>query len=313
MSYGVPMPRILRVLSAVICATVSIALGQTGGTIPVDGATLFYREFGSGQPLVIVGGLAGASNDYLVSLAQQMGTRFRTILIDMRGTGGSTITRLDTSNVSPRRVAEDLEALRKHLQIKSWIVVGHAFGGSVALTYAVLFPTGIRALLLVGPTGIDLNFFNYYSVNIGARMSKEDSAMFNEWRNISPWSPRKPKAKLEQFRASLGGYFVDRRHLAGVRDMITERTYVAAVAETYWSAFMDHTPRMHDLLPTLKVPAIIIQGDQDPVDRRTADRIRSALKTAKYKEVRSSGAFPWLERPKDFWTAADLFLKNLRR
>lgn len=307
------MPRLLRLLLAIVCTIASVALGQTSSTLPVDGATLFYREIGSGQPLVIVGGLAGASNDYLVPLAQEFGKRFRTILIDMRGTGGSSITRLDTSNVGPRRVAEDLEALRKHLQIKSWVVIGHAFGGTVALTYAVLFPTSIRGLLLVGPTGIDLSFFNYYSLNIGARMSKEDSALFNEWRNISPWSPRKPKAKLEQFRATLGGYFVDRSHLASVRDMITDRTYVAVVAETYWSAFMNQTPRMHELLPTLKAPAIIIQGDKDPVDRRTADRIRTALKTAKYKEIRNSGAFPWLEKPKDFWTAADLFLKNLRR
>jgi proline iminopeptidase len=289
------------------------AFAQTASTIPVDGATLFYRETGSGQPLVIVGGLAGASNDYLVPLAQEFGKRYRTVLIDMRGTGGSTITRLDTSNVSPRRVAEDLEALRKNLQIRSWVVVGHAFGGSVALTYAALFPSSLRGLLLIGPTGIDVKFFDYYNANIGARMSKEDSAMFNEWRNVSAWSPRRPKAKLEQFRATLGGYCVDRRHLASVREIITDRTYVAVVAETYWSAFVDHTPRMHDLLPTLKVPAIIIQGDKDPVDRRTADRIRSALKTAKYKEIRNSGAFPWLEKPKDFWTAADLFLKNLRR
>lgn len=313
MSSLMPIPRLLRSFLAVVIATLSVALGQTASTIPVDGATLFYREVGSGQPLVIVGGLAGASNDYLVPLGQEFGKRFRTVLIDMRGTGGSTITRLDTSNVGPRRVAEDLEALRKHLQITSWVVVGHAFGGSVALTYAAMYPSCVRGLLLIGPTGIDLSFFNYYSLNIGARMSKEDSAMFNEWRNISPWSPRKPKAKLEQFRATLGGYFVDRRHLQTVREVVNDRTYVAVVAETYWSAFMDHTPRMHDLLPSLKAPAIIIQGDKDPVDRRTADRIRTVLKTAKYKEIRNSGAFPWLEKPKDFWTAADLFLKNLRR
>lgn len=303
----------LFTLVAVVCTLTSATFAQTASTLRVDGATLFYREYGSGQPLVIVGGLAGASNDYLVPLAQEFGKRFRTVLIDMRGTGGSSITRLDTSNVSPRRVAEDLEALRKHLKLERWVVVGHAFGGSVALTYASIFPGSFRGLFLIGPTGIDLNFFTYYNTNIGARMSKEDSAQFNQWRNVGPWSPQKPKAKLEQFRAMLGGYFVDRRHLSGVQATITEKTYFGAVAETYWSAFMDHSPRMHSLLPSFKAPAMIIQGDKDPVDRRTADRIRTALKSAKFKEIRNSGAFPWLEKPKDFWTAADLFLKNLRR
>jgi proline iminopeptidase len=304
--------RFLGIL-AVVVSTMAIASAQTASTLRVDGATLFYREYGSGQPLVIVGGLAGASNDYLVPLAQEFGKRFRTILIDMRGTGGSTITRLDTSNVAPKRVAEDLEALRKHLQVQSWVVVGHAFGGSVALTYAALFPKSFRGLLLVGPTGIDLRFFDYYNQNIGARMSKEDSAQFNQWRDVSTWSPQKPKAKLEQFRAMLGGYFVDRRHLESVRAAITDRTYFSAVAETYWASFMEHSPRHHDMLRSFKAPVVIIQGDKDPVDRRTADRIRTPLKAAKYKEIRGSGAFPWLEKPKEFWAAADVFLKNLRR
>ncbi len=313
MGIHVTLRRDLLVLVTFLSTTLSVVSAQTSTTLPVDGSTLFYREYGSGQPLVVVGGLAGASNDYLATLAQDLGKRFRTILIDMRGTGGSTITRLDTANVAPRRVAEDLEALRKHLQIKRWVVVGHAFGGSVALTYASLFPEGIRGLLLIGPTGVDAGFLDYYHRNIGARMSKEDSALFNQWRHISSWSPQKPKAKLEQFRAMLGGYFVDRRSLEDVRSLINERTYVSAVAETYWAAFKDRSPRMHDLLPSFKAPTMIIQGDKDPVDRRTADRIRKALKTAKYKEIRNSGAFPWLEKPKDFWTAADLFLKNLRR
>lgn len=307
------MPRIFFALAVIVGVPFHTVMPQTAGTVLVDGATLFYREYGVGKPLIIVGGLAGASNDYLVPLAEEFGKRFRTIMIDMRGTGGSTITRLDTSNVGARRVAEDLEALRKHLKLQTWVVVGHAFGGSVALTYAALFPTSVRALVLVGPTGIDDRFADDYRRNIAARMSSDDSALFNQWRNVSTWSPRKPKAKLEQFRATLGGYFVDRQHLEAVRNNITERTYVAVVAETYWSSSVDRSISLRDRLRSFNAPSIIIQGEKDPVDRRTADRIRTVLTTAKYKEIRNSGAFPWLERSRDFWTAADLFLKNLRR
>ncbi len=311
MDTDMTMRRNLLALLVVVCTTTSVLLAQSSSTLRVDGATLFYREYGSGEPLVIVGGLAGASGDYLVPLAQEFGKRYRTFLIDMRGTGGSTISRLDTANVSPRRVAEDLESLRAEKKIARWIVVGHAFGGSVALTYATIYPKGIRALFLVGPTGIDLRFFDYYNLNVGARMSKEDSSLYNEWRHVGSWSPQKPKARLEQFRATLGGYFVNRRALESVRATITDRTYVGVVAETYWGAFMDHSPRMHAILPTFKAPVIIIQGDNDPVDRRTADRIRTALKSAKYKEIKNCGAFPWLEKPKEFWSVANVFLKTL--
>lgn len=289
------------------------ALAQTISTIPVDGAMLSYREYGKGDPLVIVGGLAGASNDYLVPLAQEFGKKYRTILIDMRGTGGSTLSRLDTSNVNVRRVCQDLEMLRGHLKLTTWVVVGHAFGGSVALTYAGLYPKSIRGLLLVGPTGVDLRFFDYYNVNIAKRMNLEDSALFKQWASIGRWSPQRPKAMLERFRAMLGGYVVDRKRLPEIRSAMTEHTYISAVAEVYWSAFIDHSPPVSLLLRSFKAPSIIIQGAQDPVDKRTADRIRTSLKSARYKEIKSCGAFPWLEQPKEFWSAANVFLKNLKK
>lgn len=301
-------------------ATFVVAIGpqlsapsQTIATLPVDGAVLSYREYGKGDPLVIVGGLAGASGDYLVPLAEEFGKRYRTILIDMRGTGGSTIIRLDSGNVNARRVAADLESLRGHLRIKNWIVVGHAWGGTVALNYAGLYPKGIRGLLLIGPTGIDLRFFDYYNVNIGAHMSREDSALFNQWRHVGPWSPQRPKAKLEQFRAMLGGYVVDRKPLPALRAAVNERTYFSAVAEVYWTAFIEHSPPLHAILPSFRAPSLIIQGDKDPVDKRTADRIRTSLKVARYKEIKACGAFPWLEQPREFWSGANVFLKNLRK
>ncbi len=289
------------------------AFSQTIATLPVDGAVLSYREYGKGDPLVIVGGLAGVSGDYLVPLAEEFGKRYRTFLIDMRGTGGSSIIRLDSGNVNARSVAADLETLRGHLKIKQWIVVGHAWGGTVALNYAGLYPRGIRGLLLVGPTGIDLRFFDYYNLNIGARMTREDSTLFNQWRHVGRWSPQRPKAKLEQFRAMLGGYVVDRKVLPALRSAINEHTYISAVAEVYWTAFIDHSPPLHDILPSFTAPSLIIQGDKDPVDKRTADRIRKPLKVARYKEIKACGAFPWLEQPKEFWSAANVFLSNLRK
>ena len=289
------------------------ASAQTISTLQVDGATLLFREYGKGDPLVIVGGLAGASNDYLVPLAQEFGKKYRTILIDMRGTGGSTINRLDTNNVNACRVASDLEALRGHLKLKTWIVVGHAWGGGMALTYAGLYPKAIRGLLLIGPTGIDVKFIDYYSGNIAKRMTHEDSVLYNQWTHVSRWSPQRPKAMLEQFRAKLGGYVVDRKQLPNLRATFTERTYVSAVAEVYWSAFLDHSPDLRSLLISFKSPAIILQGALDPVDKRTAERIRTALKGARYKEIKSSGAFPWLEQPKEFWAASNVFLKNLKK
>jgi proline iminopeptidase len=81
--------------------------------------------------------------------------RFRIISFDQRGAGrseplgGLTDNRLDD-------LAADVETLRRHLGVDRWVLLGHSFGGAIALRYAQLWPQHCRKLILVAPvTGRD--------------------------------------------------------------------------------------------------------------------------------------------------------------
>lgn len=301
-----------RHLCALWLFALSSAIGQPSATIPTEAGVLHYREFGKGGiPAVIVGGLAGVASDYLIPLAQELGKRGRTILIDQRGTGGSRVSRVDTATLSAAGIVKDLELLRNALKIKRWVLVGHSWGGTVAMNYAGLRPNGIRGLLLIGPAGFDLRIFDYYNVNIMAGMTREDSVEFMRWSQVGPGDPQRNRAKVEQFRAMLGGYLVNRGSLSALRTAITDQTYTPSVAEAYWYSFMDRSPPLLDILPSFTAPSIIIQGEKDPVDRRTADRIRRGLKVATIELLPNCGGFPWLECPEQFWRAADRFLRKI--
>ena len=47
---------------------------------------------------------------------------------------------------------EDCEELRKSLQIEKWSIIGHSFGGYVALLYASIYPSSIEKIIFEGPT-----------------------------------------------------------------------------------------------------------------------------------------------------------------
>lgn len=76
-------------------------------------------------------------------------THYRIVLHDQRGAGRSRPAACVEKNDTARLVA-DIEALRAHLGIESWIVFGGSWGSSLALAYAQTHPERVRALVLRG-------------------------------------------------------------------------------------------------------------------------------------------------------------------
>jgi proline iminopeptidase len=69
------------------------------------------------------------------------------IYVDLRGQGRSAAAPLETCTIS--QMADDLEALRQYLGIERPVVIGHSFGGFVALTYATRYPDNLAGLVML--------------------------------------------------------------------------------------------------------------------------------------------------------------------
>ena len=75
--------------------------------------------------------------------------RWRIVLFDQRGCGRSRADDLLHANTTPHLVA-DIEALRAHLGIGSWLLFGGSWGATLALAYAQQHPQRVRGLVLRG-------------------------------------------------------------------------------------------------------------------------------------------------------------------
>jgi pimeloyl-ACP methyl ester carboxylesterase len=112
-------------------------------------------ESGSGDPLLLVHGLGTDSSawDRVTPLLAQ---RFRVIAVDLPGYSlGSNVATVPSGD----ELAAGLDALLDRLAIESAVVVGHSFGGAVALLTAHYFPTRVAGLALIAPGGfgVELN------------------------------------------------------------------------------------------------------------------------------------------------------------
>jgi pimeloyl-ACP methyl ester carboxylesterase len=106
--------------------------------------SLFYQEFGSGTPLVILHGLLGSSDNWR-GFARQLADSHRIILIDLPNHGRSP--HHSASNFAA--MAEALADLLDSLCLDKVNMIGHSIGGKVGLQFATQYPQKIERLMVV--------------------------------------------------------------------------------------------------------------------------------------------------------------------
>ena len=106
-----------------------------------DGTEIFYKDWGSGQPIVFHHGWPLSSDDWDAQMMFFLSKGFRVIAHDRRGHGRSTQT--DNGNEMDTYAA-DVAALTAHLNLKNAVHIGHSTGGGEVTRYVAQYGGGGR-------------------------------------------------------------------------------------------------------------------------------------------------------------------------
>jgi proline iminopeptidase len=118
-------------------------------TMPIRDVSLFVKVIGHGYPLLLMHGGPGLDHTTLSSL-EPLADQFTLIFYDHRCNGRSSGA---VETMTWENLTADAEALRKGLGFDQWAVLGHSFGGNVALEYALRYPHSVSHLLLFDTCG----------------------------------------------------------------------------------------------------------------------------------------------------------------
>jgi len=105
---------------------------------------LHFRSMGEGQPMVILHGVFGTS-DNLQTLGKQLAEKYQVYLVDQRNHGASP----HSEEFSYEAMAEDLHHFIQKQQLENPIILGHSMGGKVAMFYATQYPEEFDKLIVV--------------------------------------------------------------------------------------------------------------------------------------------------------------------
>jgi proline-specific peptidase len=118
--------------------------------LSIRGASLFVEVMGRGDPLLLMHGGPGLDHWSLMPL-RELADRFTLVFYDHRCNGRSVGP--PVSSMTWENLTADAEALREHLGFERWAVLGHSFGGNVALEYALRHPGSLTHLVLLDTGG----------------------------------------------------------------------------------------------------------------------------------------------------------------
>lgn len=122
--------------------------------VTLGGLRFHYGDWGgSGRPVVLLHGLASTSHIWNL-VAPRLVDSFRVVALDQRGHGKTD--KPDTGYDFPSIVG-DLVSFVQTLGLGHPIVVGHSWGGNVALHYAATYPDGPAGLVLVDGGFLELS------------------------------------------------------------------------------------------------------------------------------------------------------------
>lgn len=119
-------------------------------TITMGAISLFVTIAGRGRPLLLMHGGPGLDHTTMLPF-RHLADQFTLIFYDHRCNGrsdGAPVTSMTWENLTA-----DAEALRQMLGYEKWAVLGHSFGGMVALEYALRYPQSLSHLVLMDTCG----------------------------------------------------------------------------------------------------------------------------------------------------------------
>ncbi len=290
------------------------------GFVDANGILIYYEAFGKGEPLVILHGGPGASHDYFLPYLLPLARTNRLIFIDERGSGRSQKAE-KPSDYTVENMVEDVEAIRKELNLGKISLLGHSCGGVLAEAYALKYQENLTHLILCS-TFHSTKKMNEVLRNIKGKMAPELRMRIEKMEKEGLYGHGKDYEKnrytSEYMIAAWGeGYFpyLYQNHPDPNYDPVTNGNMSWDVYREMWGSDGEYvingnlaSVEYGERLSAIKVPTLITAGDNDECDPSLSRDMNEKIAGSELVILPKSGHMTFVDQPALFISAVDNFL-----
>lgn len=280
-----------------------------------DGELAWY-ERGEGPVIVFLHGGPGHDHRFLRSLAHPLAEQYCCILLDQRGTGGSTLVSADAATLHIDHFVEDIETLRQRLGEERLRLVGWSWGATLGLLYSAAYPDRVARLAMVAPGPISLEAVEVYRANqVRGLTAVERVARLTLLAMMEAAFERGDRgafgaahAELAALTLRLSFHHPDRA-VAFLREYLDQYgdPFAAAVVERQVLASMGEFAHW-DRVGSSAAPVLLIYGYQDFEPITQAFELRDQIPGLRLAFLNECGHWPWLEQPERLYAELTPFL-----
>jgi pimeloyl-ACP methyl ester carboxylesterase len=267
------------------------APGEREFLAPVaGGAIVGWRSANAGPPALLLHG-GPSMSDYLDSLAQELAGVVTTARYQQRGLAPSLI---DGPFDVDTHVADAVAVLDALGWERAW-VVGHSWGGHLAMHLAVAHPDRLLGMVVLDGLGaVDDGGTAALGPNLMAELSERDRARVEELDALGDRGEATDAEQLEMMRILWPFYFGDP---SAAPPMPGFRFHPSGALT--WASIADHFARgtLERGLPGLDAPVLVTHGERSPIPAVEAERTAALMPTAQLRIHTGRGHWPWLEEP----------------
>jgi pimeloyl-ACP methyl ester carboxylesterase len=283
------------------------------GLVECNGVTINCRSMGAGSDVVLIHGLAANQAFWQLNVLLTLARRHRVTIYDLRGHGYSG---MPPSGYNSAEMAEDLHHLLQHLNISRVDLVGHSFGGVVALNYAVYHPERVASLTIADsrvrafqPVQQTSEWLNRETAlkklkELGFDIPEKETEVgfwLLEELAAPKWQNERQKLQGSDLFVPFGGWNGGQRTADRWLELLRTTT-----ARQEFTSLVGLTPAE---LATIQQPTLAIYGANSPV-LPSLQGLEKTLPNSKSVIVPEAGHFFPLTQPKLFVDMVSRFLKE---
>lgn len=278
------------------------------GFIEVENAKLFYREAGQGSPLVVLHGGPGLTQDYLLPALYQLADHNHVIFYDQRGCGRST-GEINDDSMTVKQYVEDLDKVRKSLNVEKISILGHSWGGFLAMQYAIAHPEHVDKLILSNSCPASFDDYACFEQEWIRRMKPymKEMETIQQTKEYIEGNPEVVE-KLVRLMFRRYCYNPEKADLLNLRQPANVNVNGAKILGIFNKNVFGNPFNLHLALKNLKIQTLVIHGDNDPVPPSTAQNIHDSIQGSRYILMKQCGHFPYVEDPHTYFKHLREFL-----